>query len=62
MTQNSPERDTVIQDIHATRQRIAEKFGNDLAAIIEDAEQRQAASGHEIWQPKPKSSDASPGS
>lgn len=49
MTQNSPDRDTTIEDIHATRRRIAEKFGHDLAAIVQDAQQRQAASGHEIW-------------
>jgi hypothetical protein len=62
MTQKSPDRDTTIEDIHPTRRRIAEKFGHDLAAIVEDAKQRQAASGHEIWQPKPKSSEVSPGS
>ena len=60
MTQKSPDRDTTIEDIHATRRRIAEKFGHDLAAIVEDARNRQAASGHEIWRPKPKPSAASP--
>jgi len=62
MTQKSPDRDTTIEDIHATRRRIAEKFGHDLAAIVEDARNRQAASGHEIWRPKPKPSEASPSS
>lgn len=56
MTQKSPDRDTTIEDIHATRRRIAEKFGHDLAAIVEDAKQRQASSGHEIWKPKQKPS------
>jgi len=60
MTQKSPDRDTTIEDIHATRRRIAEKFGHDLAAIVQDAQKRQATSGHEIWQPKPKPSAASP--
>jgi (p)ppGpp synthase/HD superfamily hydrolase len=60
MTQKSPDRDTTIEDIHATRRRIAEKFGHDLAAIVEDAQKRQATSGHEIWRPKPKPSAASP--
>lgn len=55
MTQKSPGRDTTIEDIHATRRRIAEKFGHDLAVISEDAKKRQATSGHEIWRPKPKS-------
>lgn len=60
MTQKSPDRDTTIEDIHATRLRIAEKFGHDLAAIVQDAQKRQATSGHEIWRPKPKPSAASP--
>ena len=58
MTQKSPDRDTTIEDIHETRRRIAEKFGHDLAAIVEDAKKRQAVSGREIWRPKPKSSGA----
>ena len=62
MTQKSPDRDTTIEDIHATRRRIAEKFGHDLAAIVQDAQKRQATSGHEIWRPKPKPSAASPSS
>jgi hypothetical protein len=60
MTQKSPDRDTTIEDIHATRRRIAEKFGHDLAAIAEDAKKRQATCGHEIWRPKPKTSAATP--
>ncbi len=60
MTQKTPDRDTTIEDIHATRRRIAEKFGHDLAAIVQDAQKRQATSGHEIWRPKPKPSAASP--
>jgi len=60
MTRKSPDRDTTIEDIHATRRRIAEKFGHDLAAIVQDAQKRQATSGHEIWRPKPKPSAASP--
>jgi (p)ppGpp synthase/HD superfamily hydrolase len=62
MTQKSPDRDTTIEDIHATRRRIAEKFGHDLAAIVEDAKKRQATCGHEIWRPKPKPSAAPPSS
>ncbi len=58
MTQKPSDRDTTIEDIQRTRRRIAEKFGHDLAAIVEDAEQRQASSGHEIWKPKQKSSTA----
>jgi hypothetical protein len=62
MTKKSPDRDTTIGDIHATRRRIAEKFGHDLAAIIEDAQKRQAASGREIWRSKPKALIAKPDS
>jgi hypothetical protein len=29
---------------------MAEKFGGDLAAILEDARKRQDASGRAIWQ------------
>jgi hypothetical protein len=54
MTQTPSERDTTIEDIHRTRRRIAEKFGGDLKAILEDAQKRQAASGREIWRPKAK--------
>lgn len=42
--------DTTIDEIHRTRERLAEKFGGDVAAILEDARQRQAASGRPIWQ------------
>ena len=49
MTQKPTDRDTTIAEIHRTRRRIAEKFGHDLAAIVDDAKKRQATSGHEIW-------------
>ncbi len=41
--------DTTIDDIHRTRERLAEKFGGDIKAILEDARQRQAASGRPTW-------------
>jgi len=49
---NQPEnsRDPVIEEIHRTRQQMAEKFGGDIEAMLEDARQRQAASGRPIWQ------------
>jgi hypothetical protein len=56
MTLKSEDRDTTISDIHQTRRRIAEKFGHDLSAIVEDAKNRQASSGHTIWRPSPKPS------
>jgi hypothetical protein len=42
-------RDTTIEEIHRTRREIAEKFGGDIAAILEDARKRQAASGRPVW-------------
>ena len=50
MTQKKNDRDTIIEEIHRTRRRMAEKFGGDLAAILEDARKRQAASGRPVWQ------------
>jgi len=43
-------RDPILDEIHRTRQQIAEKFGGDIKAILADARKRQAASGHTIWQ------------
>jgi hypothetical protein len=43
-------RDTIVEEIHRTRVRMAEKFGGDLAAILEDARKRQEASGRAVWQ------------
>lgn len=50
MIQKTTNRDTIIDEIHQTRQRIAEKFDGDIAAILEDAWKRQEASGCAIWQ------------
>ena len=41
--------DTTIDEIHRTRERLAEKFGGDIKAILADARQRQAESGRPIW-------------
>jgi hypothetical protein len=43
------ERDTTIEEIHQTRQRMADKFAGDIAAILDDARKRQAASGRAVW-------------
>ena len=42
-------RDTTIEEIHRTRERMADKFAGDIAAILDDARKRQAASGRAIW-------------
>jgi hypothetical protein len=49
MTQKN-NRDTIIEEIHRTRELIAAKFGGDIVAILEDARKRQAESGRAIWQ------------
>ena len=60
MTQKSTDRDTIIDEIHETRQRMAEKFNGDIAAILEDARLRQAASDRAVWQgPRRKKGDKS---
>jgi hypothetical protein len=51
-------RDTIIDEIHRIREQMAEKFGYDITAILEDARKRQAASGRAIWQ-GPSSNKAS---
>jgi hypothetical protein len=49
MIQPSPSSDPVLEEIHRTRQEIAAKFGFEIAAIMEDARKRQAASGRVEW-------------
>jgi hypothetical protein len=49
MTQKKHSRDPVIAEIHRTREQMAEKFDGDIAAILEDARNRQAASGRPTW-------------
>ena len=46
---NSNNIDTTIKEIHRTREKMADKFGGDIDAILEDARKRQAASGHPVW-------------
>jgi hypothetical protein len=50
MIQETASRDTIIDDIHRTRERMAEKFGGDIDAILDDARKRQEASGRAVWQ------------
>lgn len=50
MNKKLTNRDTIIEAIHRTRQQMAEKFGGDIAAILDDARKRQNASGRAIWQ------------
>jgi hypothetical protein len=50
MTPKTTNRDPILDAIHQTRREMAEKFGGDIAAILEDAWKRQEASGRPIWQ------------
>ena len=49
MSLKTVNRDSILDEIHRTRQQIAEKFGGDVVAILEDARKRQAASGRPEW-------------
>jgi hypothetical protein len=49
MIQKMNKRDTTIEEIHRTRQLMADNFAGDIAAILDDARKRQAASGRAIW-------------
>ena len=66
MTQKIRIHDTILEEIHETRRKIAEKFNYDIAAISEDARKRQEASGRAIWRgatskqsPKPTGNEPS---
>jgi len=50
MTEKQNNRDTIVEEIHQTRRRMAENFDGDITAILDDARKRQAASGRPIWQ------------
>lgn len=49
MTPKKNNGDPIIAEIHRTREQMAGKFGGDIAAILEDARKRQAASGRAVW-------------
>lgn len=50
MTLNPSHSDSTIRDIHAIREQLSDQFGGDMAAILDDARQRQHASGRRILQ------------
>ena len=51
MNQN-PMIDPILDEIHQTRREMSDKFDGDFTAMLDDARQRQAASGRPIWTPK----------
>ena len=60
MNQKTTNRDPIIDEIHRTRQRMAEKFGGDIAAILDDARKRQEASGRAVWKGSPSNKALNP--
>ena len=44
--------DPIIDEIHRTRREMSDRFGGDFVAMLDDARQRQEASGRPIWKPK----------
>jgi hypothetical protein len=44
----------IIDEIHNTRREYAERFGNDLHAICEDARRKQGRQGRRIVPASPK--------
>lgn len=44
--------DPILDEIHRTRREISDRFGGDFRAMLDDARQRQEASGRPVWQPK----------
>lgn len=46
--------DPIIEELHELRRHHAERFGNDLHAICEDARRRQAEQGRPVIPANPK--------
>lgn len=46
----------ILDEIHATRERLLAEHGGDLHAYVEAARKRAIASGRPIYQPKPRTS------
>lgn len=40
--------DPIIQELHESRKKHAERFDNDLRRVFEDTKSRQETSGHRI--------------
>ena len=46
-----PKTDPIVDEIHAVRREISDRFGGDVRAIAADANARMRASGCPIWEP-----------
>lgn len=49
MVQKKNNIDTTIDEIHRTREEMADKFSGDIDALLEDARKRQLSSGRPVW-------------
>lgn len=45
--------DPIIEEIHETHRKIAERFDFDVKRITEDARRRQLIEGRPVWRPDP---------
>ena len=52
--------DPIVEEVHQTREAIAKRFNNDLAAICEDARKRQVAGGRKVVQRAPRKPHRAP--
>jgi hypothetical protein len=46
-----PKTDPIVDEIHAVRREISDRFDGDVRAIASDANARMLASGCPIWKP-----------
>jgi len=49
--------DPIIEEIHETRRKIAEKFDFDVKRISEDVKRRQTLEGKPVWRPTGEDQD-----
>ena len=47
----------IIDEIHKTRREYAERFGNDLPTICEDARRKQGRQGRQVVPASPKAAE-----
>lgn len=46
--------DPIVAEVRQARENYAARFGNDLRAICQDLQQKQAASGRKVIAPPPQ--------
>jgi len=43
-----PAEDPIVAEVRATKEKLAAKFGNDIASMLKDAQKRQASDGRRV--------------